>query len=96
MKDQTATSRLTSLRWNGDDSNDYSNDDSNDDDDHVEAGGVQAYKRQAGREGTRRKDYTEAFQFGEQVCHMVFVVMIWNRTIGVPSTGAMMIGIVLY
>ena len=95
MKDQTATSRLTSLRWNGDDSNDDSNDD---DDDHVEAGGVQAYQRQAGREGTRRKDYTEAFQFGEQVCHRVFVVMIMNRirTMGVPSTGAMMIGIVLY
>ena len=88
MKDQTATSRLTSLRWNGDDSNDDSNDD------HVEAGGVQTYKRQAGREGTRGKDYTEAFQFGEQVCHRAFVVMIMNRTMGVSSTGAMMIGIV--
>ena len=39
----------------------------NDDDHHVEAGGVQARRRQAGREGARRENHTEAFQFGQQL-----------------------------
>ena len=56
----------------------YYDDSNDDDDDHVEAGGFQAYKRQAGREGTRRKDYTEAFQFGEQVCHRVFKIICYG------------------
>ena len=43
----------------------------NDDDDHVEAGGVQACRRQVGCEGARRKNHTEAFQFGQQLFKII-------------------------
>ena len=47
----------------------------NDDDDHVEAGGVQARRRQAGREGARRENHTEAFQFGQQLFKIISMII---------------------
>ena len=48
--------------------------DNDDDGDHVEAGGVQACRRQAGCERAWRKNHTEAFQLGQQLFTIISMI----------------------